>query len=256
MNSESSSSTPPGEGQRTSRFSFNQFRKLRFWFGWPFVVILAVYAHSTPRGFLVGIPIIVLGEGIRIWSHGYLRKLRKLATDGPYAHVRNPLYVGNFLIGLGFCCIVWNAVVSMLYVVGFSMLYWVTIKGEEEKLVQKFGASFREYAAHVPRLIPNLSPYRGRSGSQFAIHRVVGHGEVITLLAIIGLSLLIYMRQELYQNSSPMSLHVLIISLVFTVLTMSLIYILMSRRIKGRKKYVIQKNYQSRRWRNWQTRKT
>src|SRR3989338_4068988 len=82
-----------------SQFSFHRFRKLRLYFTWPFVIILAIYAKSTNQGFLVGAIFIVLGEIIRMWSHGYLRKSRRLAISGPYAYVRNPLYLGNFLIG-------------------------------------------------------------------------------------------------------------------------------------------------------------
>ena len=106
------------------QFSFHRFRKLRLYFAWVFAVALAIYAKSTDRGFWLGIPVILAGEAIRIWSHGYLRKARQLASDGPYAYVRNPLYLGNFLMGLEFCIIIWHPVVGIVFTFGFFLVYW------------------------------------------------------------------------------------------------------------------------------------
>lgn len=183
---------------------FHKFRKLRLYFAYPFVVILAVFARSTDIGFLIGIPIILAGESIRIWSHGYLRKARQLATDGPYAYVRNPLYVGNFLIGLGFCVIIWNPFVIALYVLGFFGLYWVTVRGEEQRLSFKFPHEYQDYLKTVPRFFPRLTPYSKRSQLKFEFHRVIGHGEPITIFGVIILLVLIYLRQEIFQQGVPL----------------------------------------------------
>lgn len=183
---------------------FHKFRKLRLYFAYPFVVVLAIFARSTDIGFLVGIPIVLAGESIRVWSHGYLRKARQLATDGPYAYVRNPLYVGNFLIGLGFCVIIWNPFVVALYVLGFFGLYWVTVRGEEQRLSFKFPDEYQDYLKTVPRFFPRLTPYSKRSQLKFEFHRVIGHGEPITILGVILLLLLIHLRQEIFQYGVPL----------------------------------------------------
>jgi protein-S-isoprenylcysteine O-methyltransferase Ste14 len=232
-----------------------RMRKLRMWFAWPFVIVLAVYAESSTQGFLLGLPLILAGEGLRIWSHGYLRKIRKLAISGPYAYVRNPLYVGNFLIGFGFCVVIWELWVATLFTIGFGLVYWVTIKGEEEKLAKKFGEAYRRYAESVPRIIPQITPYRSGSRGKFVAHRVWGHGELITVLAIADLFVLLYLRQELYQYGNSVT-ELTFIALVLALgLGLGSAGVLVSRRSRGRLKVIRYKNYVSRRWRNWQTRK-
>lgn len=217
--------------------TFYRLRKLRLWFAWPFFLALCVYAKSSPQGFMVGIPIVILGEGIRIWSHGYLRKTRRLAIEGPYSYVRNPLYVGNLLIGFGFCVIIWHPVIAATFLLGFSFLYWVTIKGEEERLLCRFEKDYEAYCKNVRRFIPRLTPYRSKATSVvFAPHRVWGHGELITILAIIDLLILTYVRQELYQRGQVLGLEMITYSLTGLVLAMVLIYALTTRQAKGKRK--------------------
>lgn len=189
-----------------NRSFFYRFRKLRMYGAWFFVSVLAIFARSTNLGFFIATPFIVLGEAIRIWSHGYLRKSRELATSGPYAYVRNPLYVGNFLIGFGFCLVIFHPVVLSVFVAGFFLVYWVTVKGEEERLALKFKEAYEHYTNQVPRFIPRLRPYQGRQEKAFQLHRVWGHGEYITILAIMGLFLVLYLRQEFYQNHNPLTM--------------------------------------------------
>src|SRR3990167_3853358 len=141
------------------KFSFHRFRKLRLYFAWLFVLVLAVFGKSTSQGFWMGAPVILTGEAIRIWSHGYLRKAKQLATNGPYAFVRNPLYLGNFLIGLGFCLIIWHPAIALIFTLGFFPVYWVTVRGEEQRLAYKFGDAYADYLRQVPRFFPRLLPY-------------------------------------------------------------------------------------------------
>ena len=187
------------------KFSFHRFRKLRMYFAWLFVITLAVFAKSTTQGFWTGAPIILAGEAIRIWSHGYLRKARQLATNGPYAYVRNPLYLGNFLIGFGFCLIIWHPIIGVVFAIGFFSVYWLTVKGEEQRLAFKFGEAYADYLRNVPRFLPRLNPYKQSAKTPFAFHRVWGHGEHITMLAILSLFLALYLRQEFYQNHKPLT---------------------------------------------------
>ena len=182
------------------QFSFHRFRKLRLYFAWIFVFLLLFFVKSTVTGFLIGTPFILAGEALRIWAHGYLRKARRLATDGPYAYVRNPLYLGNFLIGAGFCIVIWHPLIFVAFLFGFFAVYWITISGEEQRLSLKFENNFRDYSKAVPRFFPRLTPYKKRSGARFAPHRIWGHGEPITLFAILSLFFFLYVRQEFYQE--------------------------------------------------------
>lgn len=182
----------------------HRYRKLRLYFAYPFAGVVAFFARSTDLGFLIGIPVIILGEAVRIWSHGYIRKAKELATGGPYAFVRNPLYVGNFLIGLGFCSIMWNPFILALYTLGFMSVYWITIRGEEQRLVFKFKEQYSDYVKQVPRFIPRFSPYPKRSPSPFDFRRALEHGEQVTILSTLTLLLILYLRQEIYQEGQSL----------------------------------------------------
>ncbi len=187
------------------KFSFHRFRKLRLYVAWLFTIALAIYARSTERGFWIGAPVILVGEAIRIWAHGYLKKAKELATHGPYAFVRNPLYIGNFLIGFGFCLIIWNPIIGVVYPIGFFLVYWVTVRGEEQRLAFSFGDAYANYLQNVPRFLPRLVPYKDRTNGTFTFHRAWEHGECITILASLASFLLLYLRQELYQRHRPLS---------------------------------------------------
>jgi protein-S-isoprenylcysteine O-methyltransferase Ste14 len=255
MGRTSSSSSSQKKERQPKKYKYYQFRKIRLWLAWPFVVCLAIYARSTSLGFLIGAPLVLAGEVLRVWSHGFLRKTRRLATDGPYAHVRNPLYLGNFLIGLGFCVVIWHHIVITLYVIGFFLLYWVTVLGEEERLSMALRDEFNRYKKNVRRFIPSLRPYEGRSRLKFAMHRVWGHGELITMVAILDVFLLMYLRQEFYQLSQSVSPSNAILTCVCVGLSLFLIFILNNRKARGQVKFINRERYKLRRWRNWQTRK-
>ena len=160
-------------------------------------------ARSSSLGFYLGIPVIILGEIVRIWSSGHLLKGRQLATDGPYAFVRHPLYVGNFLIGLGFCIIIWHPLIVLFFVIGFFVVYLATVSAEEEKLRERFEPSFKSYTEHVHAFIPRLRPYPYRARDPFVFERVWDHGEHIAVLAIVLLLLVLYLRQAFYQEHRP-----------------------------------------------------
>ena len=69
--------------------------------GWLVGVAVVVLARPTPLSLALGLPLVVLGEAVRVWASGHIEKTKSLATGGPYAHSRNPLYVGSLLLALG-----------------------------------------------------------------------------------------------------------------------------------------------------------
>ena len=125
-----------------------------------FVVIL-VLAHPVPGRIAVGIILVVLGQLLRFWGAGCIKRYRgeqvkaeELATWGPYALVRNPLYVGNGLIGLG-----WGWIAGPWATAVFCVTFWVLydlliVPHEEEFLRGKFGAEYENYCARVGRFFP------------------------------------------------------------------------------------------------------
>ena len=70
--------------------------------GFLFAAVFMILAKPTPRALLIGAGVSVLGLAIRAWAAGHIRKNAELAISGPYAFTRNPLYLGSFLLGLGF----------------------------------------------------------------------------------------------------------------------------------------------------------
>lgn len=141
--------------------------RLRVWFGYIIIIALALTAQPNRRLFLAGTGAIVAGLLIRIWASGIVKKDEQLAVEGPYSLCRNPLYVGNILVGYGFASIngqLWGVVVLTLYLLAF---YPMTIKRENRKMKEFFGEEFDRYKDDVPALIPRLSPYKTLGGWSF-----------------------------------------------------------------------------------------
>ena len=136
---------------------------------------LVFVASPTPAAFWLGLPFIIVGELIRIWSAGYLTKLSSLVTSGPFAMCRNPLYVGSFLISLGYLIMCNRPVVLAIGVVLFWILHGAAVAYEEGLLREKFGEEFEDYCCKVPRFIPRLSRLSGQG--RFSIGQVMSNEE-------------------------------------------------------------------------------
>ena len=136
----------------------------------PFLVLMIIFAQPTPLSMAIGAIVVVVGELMRFWGVAYAGSLTRvtgsvgapeLIVAGPFAYVRNPLYVGNITIytGIG---IMSNALWPWLVITAFCWFvfqYIVIVKLEEGFLAKEF-ASYAEYRANVPRFIPRLTPYR------------------------------------------------------------------------------------------------
>jgi protein-S-isoprenylcysteine O-methyltransferase Ste14 len=147
------------------------------------VAPICFFASPTLSSILAGLPMIFAGEGIRIWSSGCLTKNRALVRSGPYALVRHPLYLGNFLIGFGFSVTSGRPGLVLLFAAAYGMIYWATIEEEEIWLRKFFGEEFEEYRRRVPRFIPlRLGFEQARAPFRWA--RVRDHREYKAWLAI------------------------------------------------------------------------
>ena len=151
---------------------------LGFVFGAVFLWLAPKYA--TPETIAAGSAIALLGVLIRAWATGHIVKNTTLTTTGPYAHTRNPLYLGSFLLALGFALAAhWIAVLA---VIGFWLLvYGPTITREREFLRGVYGAAYAEYEANVPAFLPRLSAWRGPAGADrsggFSLALYLRHNE-------------------------------------------------------------------------------
>ena len=112
------------------------------------------FSTPTLTAIIAGIPLILLGEVIRTWASGFIKKDKELAQEGPYALTRNPLYLGNFLIGLGFSIMAYNPILVILFLKAFSLIYIFTIRNEEKNLSVRFGDAYIAYKRRVPVFFP------------------------------------------------------------------------------------------------------
>lgn len=143
----------------------NYIVQKRTFFHLLFPLFCLLYAKPTLSGLLIGICLVFSGEGIRLLSSGYIVKNELLATNGPYAYTRNPLYLGSFIIGLGICFLSGLIYfVLPVYLFLFALLYIPTIKSEEEFLTQKFGNEYLAYKNSVPVFLP--VPWRRLTSSR------------------------------------------------------------------------------------------
>lgn len=153
-------------------------------------------AHPDLRSILFGFPIVALGEAIRVWSSGHIGKDEWLTVDGPYSLSRNPLYLGNFFLGLGISAMGRSPALLALFLVGFYFIYKPTIASEEKKLAQKFGKDYLDYCERVPRFFPSPRRWSVVWG-RFDWRRVLGHREHHTWLGIASILLLLFLRATL-----------------------------------------------------------
>ena len=100
------------------------------------------------------------GLWLRGYASGYVKKNRELTATGPYAHTRNPLYLGSMLIAAGFALALESWLIAVVLALGFAIIYIPVIASEERFLRAAFPL-FDEYRRHVPRLIPRFTAFRG-----------------------------------------------------------------------------------------------
>ena len=158
-----------------------------------FLVGLAVLllARPSPESLLLGLPLALLGEAIRLWAAGHIDKTRVLATGGPYAHTRNPLYLGSLCMGLGVATASASPWAVSLAAAYFVIFYPVVIRQEAAFLRSKFPEQYAAWAAEVPAFLPRLTP-GGPRESNFAWSRLHGNRELRTALAIPVVFALLY----------------------------------------------------------------
>ena len=76
--------------------------RFRQFIGVCFIMLVSIAGTPKLSLFIAGSVLVILGIAARMWASGHIKKDKALATDGPYAYVRHPLYVGNLTLGFGF----------------------------------------------------------------------------------------------------------------------------------------------------------
>jgi protein-S-isoprenylcysteine O-methyltransferase Ste14 len=163
-------------------------RRIRVPLGFLFAMLYFWLARPTWRSIAFGAIVIVPGLLTRALASGHVRKNEALATSGPYAYTRNPLYLGSLLIGVGFAVAARSWWVGVVLVVMFFAIYLPVIRDEENFLRGKF-LEFDQYARRVPRMFPRLwrrSSAEETSGG-FSMDLYLKHREYNALLGALAL---------------------------------------------------------------------
>lgn len=130
-------------------------RRIRVPLGFAFAILYVWLARPSRMSIAAGCIFIAIGLLVRASASGHVRKNEQLATTGPYAYTRNPLYLGSIVIAVGFGIASLNVWIAAIIVVFFLAVYLPVIRGEEKFLRAKF-PEFEDYATSVPRLVPRI----------------------------------------------------------------------------------------------------
>lgn len=132
--------------------------------GFVFAAVFLWLAQPNGRTMAASLVLVVPGLWLRAYASGYVKKNAELTVTGPYAHTRNPLYLGSMLIAFGFAAAAWSSIILLALVGLFAAIYIPTIQSEEAFLRGQF-AGFDAYASVVPRLLPRLTAARPNEGA-------------------------------------------------------------------------------------------
>ena len=189
---------------RLGAWAFRQ----RSWLPVPLALVLVFVHRAEVRAawpLVLGPALVILGQALRLRAVRHIGtvsrtraiRLGPLVTDGPYAVLRNPLYVGNWLLWTGFT--IWSALLWMLPIVWiiFAVQYGAITRWEEERLQLHFGSSYAAYTRTVPRWRPRWSAW-SQALTSAASHpwREVVFSERGTLLAVTVMSILLLIKQR------------------------------------------------------------
>lgn len=140
--------------------------RLRVPSGFLIVIVFGWFSQPTAESMAIGIPVSLLGLALRAWAAGCLAKNRHLATGGPYAHTRNPLYIGTLLVAAGLAMASRSPGLAALFVVVFLLVYLPVIQNEEQHL-RKIFPEYAAYAERVPALFPRFSGAAEKNSNPF-----------------------------------------------------------------------------------------
>jgi protein-S-isoprenylcysteine O-methyltransferase Ste14 len=173
-----------GDGKR-----MRKIRRIPIFIG---AVLLVIFAKPNLTGMTVGIILILFGEAIRIWAAGHLQKNEILTVTGPYAYVKNPLYIGTILITTGFCIFANNIYLLAAATLVFCFHYIPHKKRMEgDRLRKIFGSSYDDYDQKVPEYIPTWTPYSKEKVSWQFRNFIENSEEGILLIILAGILLIV-----------------------------------------------------------------
>ena len=222
-------------------------RKPRFLLVYPLTIWLFWVASPTEQSLRLGLLFVLLGEALRLWANGYVGHVKvnwtqkwrhdprigQLITAGPYAYVRHPLYLGTFLIGVGFCIIVGNLWLALAALGFFLVIYRRKMAQEEAILLEEWGPEFERYQQAVPRWLPT-GRHNPHPHGRWSWQGIMASKELKTLVWVLVLLNVMYFRGELITAHEPFLQrhglkHVLLLALTIVLNLSDVTYELLHR---------------------------
>jgi protein-S-isoprenylcysteine O-methyltransferase Ste14 len=160
-------------------------RRIRVPLSFAFAILYFWLARPTVISMLIGVAVVIPGLLMRALASGHVQKNEQLATTGPYAYTRNPLYLGSLILALGFALAARSWWIAAVLVIMFFAIYLPVIRGEEVFLRGRF-PEFDDYARQVPRLLPRLTPLKNGGGA-FSQDLYWKHREYNAILGAIAM---------------------------------------------------------------------
>jgi protein-S-isoprenylcysteine O-methyltransferase Ste14 len=155
-------------------------------------------ARPTRASVLFGALLVIPGLLVRAIASGHVKKNEELATSGPYAYTRNPLYLGSLILAFGFGLASRSGWVVALLVTMFLAIYLPVIRGEEAFLRERF-PGYEAYAGRVPRLLPALRAF-GHSQVRFSRELYWKHREYNALIGTAAMIVLLIGKMHWLQK--------------------------------------------------------
>ncbi len=132
-------------------------QRLRVPLGFALIAAYLLAAAPGRWSIAMGLPVALAGVAIRAWAAGHLAKDETLATSGPFAFVRNPLYLGTLIAALGFGLASGVWWLPLLFLLIFVLVYFPVMELEEKHVLKKFPDA-AGYVERVPLLLPTQPP--------------------------------------------------------------------------------------------------
>jgi protein-S-isoprenylcysteine O-methyltransferase Ste14 len=165
------------------RYRRDHFRQF---IGVSFVIFVSLAGRPNDLLFLLGAPFVLLGIAVRLWASGHIKKNKALATDGPYAYVRHPIYVGNITLGFGFCLasgLWWS---FPLFLAILLIFYPQAIRNEDVKLHHRFKEDWEQWNKRTRALIPRFTPQQQNQRGSWSFMESLRHnGEPMIALFLL-----------------------------------------------------------------------
>lgn len=165
-------------------------QRYRVFSGFAFAVLYVWFAQPTWITLAIGVGVAVVGVALRAWACGHIQKIRELDTSGPYSFTRNPLYLGTFIIAVGFSIasgVWWLVLLAMVF---YLSIYFPVMNVEAEELESWLGDEYRDYAKAVPLFFPRLTPWKN-SAKSFDFQLYLSHREYNASLGLLLITVIL-----------------------------------------------------------------